>query len=374
MNTITTQTVDKLGLLADLNAAKLSGEGWTAAHSDAVGSDRFGKVIFNNGATHELVLPIGLIRKWTRLLNRGLPPYQSACNEIGVEFDKDNRLKLMAGASQITFNNRPLLASGHMPTYILNADDMGHVNWHNGEFKLAGGEVSMDELKGLRNKAATDRKLVALAKLIGKEKAALKALRTAARHQCERLAQLDRITLADAVAEAKRFRDAKRFVRKVLADPTVKPAWLLTEGKVHPPDDYWPQGYKENSESENYDYALAAYLKAKQHQESFKPRKGWSRHATDEIGRRIHATNAALLNLTRVLDSALARHLGDNTDPRLEGWRNPGDAARGWSEESYHDTRRRTRNWKSEKADLATTYLLARQRSMEKAEPVAAAA
>lgn len=142
MNTITTQTVDKLGLLADLNAAKLSGEGWTAAHSDAVGSDRFGKVIFNNGATHELVLPIGLIRKWTRLLNRGLPPYQSACNEIGVEFDKDNRLKLMAGASQITFNNRPLLASGHMPTYILNADDMGHVNWHNGGIVLCRVEIN----------------------------------------------------------------------------------------------------------------------------------------------------------------------------------------------------------------------------------------
>lgn len=358
MNTITTQTIDKLGLLADLNAAKLIGEGWTPTHCAAVTSDRMGKLIFRNGSTHELTLPIGMIRKWARMVNNGLPSYQQPDPEITVEFDDKNRVKFQHRASEITFNGRTPNGPT-VPDYILDAGPD-----HNTEFKLESKEASMDELKGLRNKAATDRKLVAIAKLRGKEKVALKALRTAAKYQRERLAQLDRITLADAVAESKRFRDAKRFVRKVLADPTVKPAWLLTEGKVHPADDYWPQGYKENSESENYDYALADYVKAKNHLDTYKPR-GWSRHAVEEREKRTATANSAFNEVKRVLDSALARHLGDNTDPRLEGWRSPGDAARGWSEESYHDTRRRVRNWKSEKAELATTYLLARQRRID---------
>lgn len=353
MNTITTDTIKNLGLLADLNAARLSGEGWTAAHSDAVGIDRFGKVTFNNGQTHELVLPIGLVRKWTRLLD------SKPATEIGVEFDKDNRLKLLAGASQITFNERIPIGNAPLPTYILNAEDKGRVNWHDGEFKLASGEVNLDDIKNLRKAASDVRRQSAIIKLCDKERAALKALRQGAKFYCDQMAQLDSIFLIDAIAEAKAFRDARRFARKTLEDPTQKPDWLLTQGKTEPPDDFYPQGYTHTSESENFDIALAKYVEAKRHLDSYKPKWAGSRAADEQREKRGIAVKHAQCDLNRILKEALCRRFGINL--KLEGWRAPGDAADGWYSDSYHRTRRRVRHWKSEKAELATTYMLARE-------------
>ena len=382
MNTITTDTIKNLGFVADLNAAKLSGEGWSPRFSNALTSERHGKVIFKNGAVHELVLPIGTMRKWAGLLDAGLPHRKHADPEIGVEFEANNRLTLLHGPSRITFNSRDPKSVPDLPTYTLDAgpapdrihDPATAAQWHEGEFKLVGGPASLEEIKGLRKTAAVKRKQVACEKLLGKERQALERLRDGAQSQCERLARLARVPLAEAVAEAKRFRDLRRFARKTLADPTVKPEWLLTEGKVHPADDVFVNGYTATSESENYDLALAKYQAAKAKCDSYKPKHAWSRVADAQKAKRAQVAGAALSDLNGILESALARRFGDNTDPKLDGWRQPKDAAYSWwtGNRSYHETRRGIRNWKSHKAELATVYLLARQRRLDAQKGVTA--
>ena len=375
MNSISIETILRLGKLADLQSIKLRAEGWTDKSTPAVGNDRYGRVIFQNGDRHELALPVGRLVKWTRLLpdrpgshlehtTHGAHWVKDPPREIGIDFDKDGQLLVCAGSSQLIFRARTeeqAQTKVPLPIYMLDAGPS-----HNTEFKLLNQPDGLDdELKAARVAKLTQSQLRKIANARVAEKDALKHLKDEAAAHCKRMAKMEAMTPAQAVSEAKAYREARRFVRRLLSNPTEKPAFLKTVGDVIPGREGY-EAREDVSESAAFDLRCSEYLEANRKLVDYKPRSRWGRAIESATEKKTCVMRLALGKLNGVLLDAAKRVLAEQTAgqyPEKSDWddfRTIPNAAYNHGGWSYHKARQYVRQWPQDKAKLVVAFMEAR--------------
>ncbi len=345
MNTITLDTLKAAEQVVILRQLELQKDGWTPSRTQALSSERFARLRFSNGVAHEVVLPLARIAAWASLCDYP---------ECAVEFLDDGRtLQLNSGPSRIRLHSRPDLFED-APNEARPALVEFIARNPNTPYSL-GGSSGDDKarLTQLRAQAARIRHEKQLKLARSRERSALRNLRCAVHEYLHELGRMEAEGYPAALANAKRFREARRYVRNVLRLLPARPDWLLTQ-RPPPEKADWIAGgeYQEASEAERFDAALARLDAAQEHRAKFKPRKTGSRHAGEEIEKRDAAVAVANRDLEHVVRTALRRRVVE-----LYG-ESRADAADSFLSRhtAYAGLRRWVRRWPARKVELSLIY------------------
>jgi hypothetical protein len=249
MNTLCPATVLDLRRLADAHAADLVAEGHTPKHCRAVTADRVAKLEFRNGSVHTVTIPLGRLAKWAALLDRPRSADGHVREpQIAVEFQQDAEgndigATFLSGSSRFTLHSQvddrddgPLKDEHTLPGFALDAGPD-----HAGQFALIGAEQRLAEAKAKREaKAAAEKAekprriyLSTLAELRAEAEARRNELAAAARELTEARARLAAMSREEVRAALLATRDARRQLRRALADPETLRPWFDAEQHGH---------------------------------------------------------------------------------------------------------------------------------------------
>lgn len=251
----------------------------------------------------KILVPIKLLTDWARTLDTSTPLTLTLC--------PDGTLILRHATGTLRVFTRSLLHDESGKPYLTNTysrntpveAEIITLSAAPGDSGLLTASIPADigtagDLKAMKAETAKARKAVAHEKALAKARKAEKAALEALMKGCERAeaaqAVLDGQTLADAIAFARRVRQARRAWRSDTITPEIRPAWLSpTYGIAAGPGwDKEANAWSDSLPAQTVD-ALAehtelafAYVDAQAARREYKPRKHWPRWANAEKRKR----------------------------------------------------------------------------------------